>query len=535
MKKKRVWCLYRVSIKKQVSSDDDIPMQRNACMNFVNTKTDWEITNELYEKGVSGWKKKAKDRDEMNIIREGAINKEFDVLLVFMNDRLGRREDETPFVVQFLIEQGVEVWSVQEGQIKIEHHIDKLLNFITFWQSSGESDKTSVRSREAKKQLSEQGYYQGGKAPYGYKLIETDRPHWKHKDRMEKELVVNKDEAEVIKLLFSLYVDKHMGFRKILNYLNENGYRTREGRFFGITTIQRIIKNTIYIGKKVYIGFSGKKGDTQPYNEKLRIISDDQFHMAQKVLAKRKSKIHEQDRTGIPLSGRLKFSGLAFCEYCGGKLQANYFYRTQKNKNTGTIYENYITYRYQCLINNGKSKDNHQQVIFGSTKYDEIAIEEIKRTFSQLDIDLYIETSVKQRKKQIAQKEKNIKILSRETEQYKKQLIVLNNEISIALLGESKFSPDQLSSAIASTEEQIRTTIENMNSLLEEIRIEKENSFSADYVAKELKDWENKFDNADNDLKKAMLSRVVNKVYFGKNKVEIEYNLILEECLKEMK
>jgi DNA invertase Pin-like site-specific DNA recombinase len=133
---KRVWCLYRVSTKGQVSADEDIPMQKNACHNFVSTHKDWEITNELYERGVSGWKKKADERDALNDIREAAVNREFDVLLVFMFDRLGRRDDETPFVINFLIENAVEVWSVNEGQRKIEQHVDKLINYISSWQSS---------------------------------------------------------------------------------------------------------------------------------------------------------------------------------------------------------------------------------------------------------------------------------------------------------------------------------------------------------------------------------------------------------------
>ena len=158
-------------------------MQKNSCHEFVKNKPDWIITNELYEKGVSGWKKTVNERDEMAILKEGALNKEFDVLLVFMFDRLGRREDETPVMVNFLIQNDIEVWSVKEGQRKIESHIDKLLNYISFWQSDGESQKTSIRVKEAKKQLSEQGYFQGGTAPIGYKIVETAEQHWKNRER----------------------------------------------------------------------------------------------------------------------------------------------------------------------------------------------------------------------------------------------------------------------------------------------------------------------------------------------------------------
>ena len=64
---------------------------------------------------------------------------QFDVLLVFMFDRLGRRDDETPFVVQWFVQQGIEVWSTKEGEQRFDNHVNKLLNYIRFWQASGES------------------------------------------------------------------------------------------------------------------------------------------------------------------------------------------------------------------------------------------------------------------------------------------------------------------------------------------------------------------------------------------------------------
>ena len=99
MKMKRVICLYRVSTVGQVDHDD-IPMQKIACREYAATHPDWEIVDEISEKGVSGYKISTNARDAIIEIKKKAINREFDVLLVFMFDRLGRREDETPFVVQ---------------------------------------------------------------------------------------------------------------------------------------------------------------------------------------------------------------------------------------------------------------------------------------------------------------------------------------------------------------------------------------------------------------------------------------------------
>ena len=58
------------------------------------------------------------------------MNKEFDILLVFMFDRLGRKDDETPFVVKWFVEQGIEVWSVMEGQQRFESHVEDLMNYM---------------------------------------------------------------------------------------------------------------------------------------------------------------------------------------------------------------------------------------------------------------------------------------------------------------------------------------------------------------------------------------------------------------------
>ena len=158
--KKRVYTLYRVSTKGQVEKDD-IPMQKESCRNFAESQG-WEIIKEFSEKGVSGFKKSAKERDELQKIQQAAMEGKFDILLVFMFDRLGRRDDEPPFIVEWFTKQGIEVWSVNEGQQRFDTHVDKLMNYIRYWQASGESLKTSVRTRTRLEQLAGEGHYTGG-------------------------------------------------------------------------------------------------------------------------------------------------------------------------------------------------------------------------------------------------------------------------------------------------------------------------------------------------------------------------------------
>jgi hypothetical protein len=68
---KRVICLYRVSTVGQVDHDD-IPMQRLACREYAKTHPDWEIIDEISEKGISGYKVSATDRDAIVEIKKRA-------------------------------------------------------------------------------------------------------------------------------------------------------------------------------------------------------------------------------------------------------------------------------------------------------------------------------------------------------------------------------------------------------------------------------------------------------------------------------
>lgn len=129
---KRVICLYRVSTKSQVDPQDDIPVQRRECMDFIERHPNWVFSGERLEKGVSGYKVSVNARDALMELKQMAERKEFDVLLVFMLDRLGRREDETPFLVGWFIKHGIEVWSTREGQQTIENRGDKLMNYIRY-------------------------------------------------------------------------------------------------------------------------------------------------------------------------------------------------------------------------------------------------------------------------------------------------------------------------------------------------------------------------------------------------------------------
>ena len=106
-----------------------------------------------------GYKVSSANRDAVLQIQADALLGKFDILLVFMFDRLGRRDDETPFVVEWFVKNGIEVWCTIESQQKFDDHIDKLMNYIRYWQASGESLKISARTKTRLAQLVKEGNF----------------------------------------------------------------------------------------------------------------------------------------------------------------------------------------------------------------------------------------------------------------------------------------------------------------------------------------------------------------------------------------
>jgi len=522
----RVWCLYRVSTKKQANTDEDIPMQKSACEYYVSQKEGWEITYELYERGISGWKKKVDERDALNEIREGAVNGKFDVLLVYMFDRLGRREDETPLVVNFLHENNVDVWSVEEGKKSMGSHVDKLINYISFWQSSGESIKTSMRVRESKKQLSQNGMFQGGAAPFGYKIVETDQPHWKNQDRMIKVLMPDDYESEVVKLIYNLYLNYGYGYRRIVEHLNSKGYKNRNDSEFRTNLIKRILSNPIFIGRKRYKSHDGEDGDTQPYNEDLRVISDDTFYEVQKLMEKKSNSLKPQDKSNLPMKGKLLLSGQAYCGYCGSKLSGNYLYRKNQNPNKPNEYYTNTVYRYRCPLNSGKG--NHKQNIWGSKKYDKMAIKIIKDFFNNMSLNEMYERTEKNIASQIKIKKENLRKLKNEINTLRNKKDKLDSEIAQSLLGESSFTPEQLSQAINKIKDQIEDKEEMIKQLEYDIEKDESNSKEIEEVVDLANNFNKYFDGADDDNKKILISKVTEK--YISIKMKYMWILIVDLC-----
>ena len=523
----RVYCLYRVSTDKQVDYNDksqaDIPMQRKACHRFAEEKG-WVIVHEEQEDGVSGHKIRAENRDKLQIIKEHARQGKSDILLVFMFDRIGRIADETPFVVEWFVKNGVRVWSTQEGEQRFDNHTDKLTNYIRFWQADGESEKTSIRTKTALGQLVEEGGFKGGLAPYGYDLVKSGRVNKRKHEVLE--LAVNEREAAVVRIIFEKYVREGYGAQRIATYLNSLGYRARTGKMWHHASIRGMICNLTYTG----VLRSGKsRSQMLPH---LQIISQEQFEAAQRIRTARANSA-EQTRT-IPLNtrGTALLSGNVFCGHCGARLSLTtngklYPCKEDPNRRVKRI-------RYICYGKTRKQTDCDGQTGYTAYILDGIVDKLIHRIFAHMKAIPKSELVNSQYQERMAERKSLLQALQNDTAKAAAELETLRGEVIQSLRGASAFPPELLNSLIADANakwEKLQSQLDQAKEAYEQGQTVLKN-LNAQY--EEIISWSELYDTASMETKKMIVSCLFRRVeVFRGYRLRVELNVNLQSFALE--
>lgn len=519
---KRVICLYRVSTVGQVDHDD-IPMQKLACREYAASHPDWEIVDEISEKGVSGYKISTNARDAIVEIKKRALLHQFDVLLVFMFDRIGRRDDETPFVVQWFVQQGIEAWSAREGEQRFDNHVDKLLNYIRFWQASGESEKTSIRVKTKHSQMVQDGQYRGGNVPYGYKLEHQGRTNKKNQE--VRDLMIDEDEAAVVREIFDLLTNHGYGTNRVAQHLNDRGIKTKRGTtLWRGTSIRAIIDNPIYIGIYHMQGVQ-----SEPF-EHLRIIDDDLFHRCQQTVKGRSTKNFGEEAVVFRTDTRSLLSGIIYCGHCGCRLCYNHQHEERKRAKGGVSVYDYETYR--CYRKISSQKTCTGQTAYKATVLNDAVERQVKLFLSK------IESVPRERLMELAsaRNEETYRIAFKQAqkdfENAQKQVTALEEEAVKALTGESQLDLSLVNSMLVKHRAKLEAVQTAMRDAQVRMEAEKENAKEAKSQIDELLSWAECYDKADIGAKHLIVARLVERVDVSSGyKVHIKFRISLKQFL----
>ena len=307
---------------------------------------DYEIVGEYEDAGKSG--KSIEGRVEFNRMMEDIKSGKDGVsyVLVFKLSRFGRNAADVLSTLQVMQDFGVNLICVEDG-IDSSKDAGKLMISVLSAVAEIERENIRVQTMEGRIQKAREGKWNGGFAPYGY--------------RLEKgQLFINEEEAAAIRVIFDQYVHTDTGANGLAKYLATHGIhkiKRQNGKnpLFDAALIRRILKNPVYCGKIAYGRRRTEKvhGTRNDYRlveqddyllvDGLHegIVSEELWHEAQVKLLAQAEKYEHVNRgkdTKIHL-----LSGIVKCPVCGVGMYGN---KSIKHKADGSKYKDF--YYYGC-------------------------------------------------------------------------------------------------------------------------------------------------------------------------------------------
>ena len=167
----------------------------------------------------------------------------------------------------------------------------------------------------------QQGNFIGTKPPYGY-----DKDIIMEGKKKCHTLKINPAEADVVRMVFDMYVNKDMGRVNIAHHLNDIGVPTRTGTLWTQDTLKTMLENDHYIGKvrwnwrkTITIVEDGEIRKVRPKTEVGEYLVYDGKHPAiisEELFKAAREKQGKNHRAKAKTKVRNPLAGLLFCQ-CG--------------------------------------------------------------------------------------------------------------------------------------------------------------------------------------------------------------------------
>ena len=297
-----------------------------------------EVVREYCDAGKSG--KSITGRPEFQRMLQDVSEERDGVafILVFKLSRFGRNAADVLNSLQFIQDYGVNLVCVEDG-IDSSKDSGKLTITVLSAVAEIERENILVQTMEGRKQKAREGKWNGGQAPFGYDL-----------DSRNSTLVVNEEEAEIVRIIYDKFVHTDMGADAICNYLNQRGYtkkkvRGHELNYFARGLIMKILDNPVYTGKIAY----GKNVTEKVKGTRDDYLLSDGLHEAIVDEETWEAAREKRKRTGVrfvkthSLEHEHILTGLIRCPLCGGGMSGTV--QRRQNKKTGEYKD---TFYYRC-------------------------------------------------------------------------------------------------------------------------------------------------------------------------------------------
>ncbi|MBA7637631.1 hypothetical protein ES703_45277 [subsurface metagenome] len=462
----------RVSTEEQAKSGYSLSAQEERLRAHVKSQG-WTMHKVYVDDGYSAG---SKNRPALKkLLIDGSL-KRFDSVLVYKIDRLSRS-------LKDLIEIVAELNSYDIGFKSCTELIDTTrpegrLMFHQFGSfAQYERELISQRTKFGMIKRLKQGLW-NGQAPYGYKIVKG-------------KLVINRKEADLVKVIFDLYLKKNMGVVNISRELNRLEIKPRKGKMWKGNTIHNIITNPIYAG---FVRWGGEMAE----GSHKSIIGKEVFDCVQETLKQRN---HQSRKLRTPNC----LTGLVRCGKCNSLMHVTYPGVEPKSR-----------FKYYVCNNRYNFKSCDQDYIRADILENSV-VKKIKKLSLREDvITSLVQDYVNHNRLKLPELEKKkdeilnkIELLEREKTKLSRWL--LKNDLTPQAVNYLNAQVDEYSEKEKDLQEQLWNIEDEMNTI-------KLMNYNAEGTSDFLKNFVKSFDELDFGERKLLIESLVQKVVIDKNK-----------------
>ena len=326
----------RVTFYARVSSEKD--EQLNSLDNQITYYTDlikknphWDYVPGYIDEGISGIS--TQKRENFNQMIEDAKSDMFDFVITKEISRFARNTLDSIQFTRELLKNGVGVFFQNDNINTLDEDSELRLSIMSSI-AQDELRKLSSRIKFGHQQAIKNHVVLGNSRIFGY-------------DKKDKKLVINEEEAKMVRELFELYATDQYSMKQIEDIFWNRGYRNRNGNKIAHSTMANTISNPkfkgYYVGNKVkivdmftkkqhflppeeWVMFKDETGDIVP-----AIVSEELWEAANVVLERRSKDV--KNRQNICNHANL-LTGKLFCTHCGKAYYRRDSVDKQGNKNS---------------------------------------------------------------------------------------------------------------------------------------------------------------------------------------------------------
>lgn len=306
----------RVCFYARVSTDKDeqlhsLQSQISFFNDYISKVPNWCFIGSYIDEGISGTQ--VKKRDEFLRMTRDAKKHKFDLILTKEISRFSRSTLDSIKYTQELLSNGVGVYFLNDNINTILPDSELRLTIMSSI-AQDEVRKLSERVSFGMKRSIDNGVVLGCSNIYGYV-----------KDKGK--LVIDDEQAKMIKIIFDRYANTTDGLSKISRYLFSLGYKSRNGKRIDTTILTRIIENPKYKG--YYCGHKSKVLDYRTKQKKRLnesdwiiykdyenvppIVSEELWERANVKLKERQDSFTNRTINKAVFQNRYTYSGKIYC------------------------------------------------------------------------------------------------------------------------------------------------------------------------------------------------------------------------------